>query len=237
MSKLQGVVFDFDGLILDTETPEFESWGNVFRSFGVELRLQDWIACVGAGPDAWNVFDHLEALVGHPVDRAKVDAGWKVERDLLVNTLQPLPGVLELVAELEAARLPFAIASSSRRHWVVGHLTRLGLQDQFPHVFTRDEHAPKPAPDLYLAASATLGIEPYCSFAIEDSLNGIRAAYDAGLNVVAVPNSVTQILDLSLAHFQVNSIADLSLTKLEAFLNQSSPCLDGLEKARPAEPS
>ena len=208
---LQALVFDFDGLIADTETPEFESWREEFLAHGTTLEIDEWIKCVGAGPGAWDVFDHLESLVG-PVDRDAVGERRRSRYQAMTRDLKVMPGVAELVEEAWAAEVPCAIASSSEWHWVAGYLERLGLSGRFAAVVTRDMVAsPKPAPDLYVEACARLGAEQRRCVALEDSVNGVASALAAGLYCVAVPNGVTARFDLSGAHWQIESLTEISL--------------------------
>jgi putative hydrolase of the HAD superfamily len=136
--------------------------------------------------------------------------------------LAVLPGVVRLLDEARAAGVPCAIASSSESHWVNGYLKRFAIKDRFLHVVTRDlVPRPKPYPDLYREACLRLGVEPERSVALEDSVNGVKAAIAAGLVCIAVPNSVTARFDLSCAHLQSTSMEQLDLTLVEQVLNQA----------------
>lgn len=217
--RLQAVIFDFDGLIVDTETPEFETWREEFQSHGVELRLEEWIKCVGAGPSAWDVFDHLESLLGQSVDRKDVARSRNARFADRLPQIQPREGVPALIDELIHHQVAVAIASSSTQTWVNDHLTRVGLDDRFAHIWTRDLVAnPKPAPDLYLAACRSLSVQPENAVALEDSPNGILAAKAAGLTVVAAPNPITESFDLSSANLRLTSLTELSVRRLSDLL-------------------
>ncbi len=209
---MQALVFDFDGLIADTETPEFESWRAEFCEHGVELDIDEWIKCVGAGPTAWDVFDHLESVLGEPYDRAVV-AARRRERFLALTTeMGVMPGVSELLAEAHGDGVVCAIASSSESGWVGGYLSRFGLVDAFQAVVTRDQVAlPKPAPDLYLEACRKIGVDVGRAVALEDSVNGVTSARAAGLYCIAVPNQITARFDLSHANHRVGSVAEVKL--------------------------
>jgi len=212
---LQAVIFDFDGLIVDTETPEFESWCQEFEAHGQTLDIREWSKCVGAGPTVWDVYTHLESLLNRPVDRTAVAASRESRYRNVVKGLAPRPGLLELLRDVQQTNLPYAIASSSELVWVTKHLEQLGLREEFPIIWTRDQvDNPKPAPDLYLAACQSLQVQPQNTVALEDSANGIRAAKAAGLKVVAIPNPVTANFDLSSADRRVNSLTELSAGRL-----------------------
>jgi beta-phosphoglucomutase-like phosphatase (HAD superfamily) len=127
--------------------------------------------------------------------------------------------VREYVADAKRLGLRLAVASSSSRAWVLGHLERLHLHAEWDAVRTRDDVArTKPAPDLYLAAVEALGVAPREAVAFEDSMNGIAAAKDAGLWCVAVPNALTAGMDLSRADVRLHSLAETPLEELLALL-------------------
>lgn len=207
------VVFDFDGLLVDTETPGFESWQVVYRRHGVELSRERWISAIGVR----NHFDPAAELVeladGH-VDVRAVRAARRALHGALAGE-QPLrPGAGSWVEAAREAGYPLAIASSSRTGWVSRHLARLGLGEAFPVVVGSDQvgDVGKPAPDVYREAVARLGIDPGRAVAIEDSLPGLRAARDAGLVTIAVPNDLTrpEVIDGS-ADLRVDSFEELTL--------------------------
>jgi HAD superfamily hydrolase (TIGR01509 family) len=208
------IVFDFDGLILDTETPIFASWSQLFADHGcAPLTMEEWSAEVGTvgGIDLIALFrsrlDH-----DREVDMDAVQARRRAHRDELLAREVLRPGIVEWIADAEARGIPLAIASSSEYEWVDPHLRRLGLRDSFAYVACHSaELAAKPDPATYLCACAALAVDPASAFAVEDSPHGIAAARAAGLRVVAVPNSVTARLDLSAADIVVESLADFTL--------------------------
>jgi len=206
---IKALLFDFDGLLLDTETPSFQAWVDLYREQGVELRLEDYVTCVGTHGSSFDAVTNLERLTGKPQDRETLIRRHRESAIAHVAGLAPLPGVMDL---LEAARengLKCAVASSSPRDWVEGNLSRLGLLDRFAAVLCREDvKKVKPAPDLFLEACRRLGAAPSEAVVFEDSLNGVMAARAAGIFCVAVPNSVTRNLPLD--------GADLLLPSLDA---------------------
>jgi len=139
----------------------------------------------------------------------------------LIDALDVMDGVRQYVADAKRLGLRLAVASSSSRAWVLGHLERLGLAAEWDAVLTRDDVVrTKPAPDLYLAAVDALDVEPHEVVAFEDSKNGIAAAKEAGLLCVAVPNALTAGMDLSRADMKVNSLADTRLEELLAVVSR-----------------
>ena len=174
--------------------------------------MSQWIKCVGSGPEAWNVLDHLQDLTGRELDREEVSRRRSARFEALIPELTVLPGVESLVSQASAAGMHVAIASSSSYSWVNLHLRRLGLDDRFDPIVTRDDVSnPKPATDLYVAVCELLGIEPAEAVALEDSANGIKAAKDAGLYCIVVPNKITVKFDPGLADHRVESLAELDL--------------------------
>lgn len=209
--KLQAVVFDFDGLILDTEAPEFAAWQEVFRAYGAELPLEVWTRCVGTILTDWTPAGELIERTGQPLDPDQLNAEQSARfRALLGHPPRPLPGVPEILAFLKKRQIPFAIASNSRYAWVDGFLRELNLRHEFKIVVTRDvAGAPKPDPTSYRMACAGLDIAPQHCLALEDSPNGVTAALNAGLTPIAVPNAITTTLDLSHAHAHSESLLAL----------------------------
>jgi len=207
-------VFDFDGLILDTEEPIYRSWLEVYQAHGEDLPFERWVQIVGSTTAGFHPQHHLEERLGKPLPREVLDrrVGRRTEM-ILANAV--LPGVLH---HLDAARergLKLGVASSSTGDWVRGHLARLGILDSFDCLRCRDDvaHA-KPEPDLYLSVLDCLGVAAREAIAIEDSPNGIAAAKRAGMRCVAIPNSITARLDLSHADLTLTSLADVTLLQL-----------------------
>jgi HAD superfamily hydrolase (TIGR01509 family) len=194
---LKALLFDFDGLLLDTETPSFEAWVQLFREQGAELLLSDYVPCVGTHGSAFDAVSHLESLTHRPQDRANLERRHREIAVSRIEGLAPLPGVRELLNEAGKRGMGCAVASSSPRFWVEGNLSRLGLTRRFGALVCREDVAHvKPAPDLFLEACRRLGASPSEAVVFEDSLNGVKAARTAGIFCVAVPNPVTKDLPL-----------------------------------------
>lgn len=211
----EAIVFDFDGLVVDTERPELEAWRAVYDDHGVSLALEEWVTCIGT-VDAFDPHERLEELVGRPLERAEVDRSRRRHHARLSTDLAVLPGVLDWLAHAAAHDVAVAIASSSPPSWVQRHLETFGLLDHFVHRSCYDGSCPpKPAPDLYRRAVEALGVDPRRALALEDSPNGSRAAKAAGLWCVAVPHELTRDLDLSAADLVIDSLAEVDLTGVE----------------------
>lgn len=215
---IRAIIFDFDGLILDTELPEYQAWQEIYHEHGSSLPLSLWVSTIGthASEHGFDPVRFLENQIGQ--QSGDGDALWAQhkERSTELIAMQPvLPGVEAWIGEARRLGIRLAVASSSPRAWVHGHLCRLGLLQQFDAIRTsEDVSRTKPAPDLFLAALEALGVEPSEAVVIEDSPNGVTAAKRAGIFAIAVPNDLTRQLDLSRADLTVSSLADFSLSQL-----------------------
>jgi HAD superfamily hydrolase (TIGR01509 family) len=213
-SVIRAIVFDFDGLILDTEEPVYRSWLEVYQAHGEELPFERWVQIVGSTTTGFHPQYHLEERLGRPLPKEVLDRriGRRTE---MILAQAVLPGVVQ---HLDAARelgLNLGVASSSTHEWVEGHLARLGILDRFACVRCRDDVAnAKPEPDLYISVLECLGVPASEAIAIEDSPNGVAAAKRAGLRCVAIPNSITARLDLSEADVTLGSLAEITLRDL-----------------------
>jgi HAD superfamily hydrolase (TIGR01509 family) len=198
MTRFSAVLFDFDGVLVDTEWAIYQAWRRLFESHGHPLPLAIYTRCIGSDFSTWSAKTHLEDLTGQGFDWHDLDTRRQVEIMAELADAGPLPGAVGLLEELRAASRPCAVVSSSSHHWVDGWLERLGLARFFQTTVCRgDAPAIKPAPDLFLTAAARLGAPPADCLVIEDSLNGMRAAQAAGMTVWVVPNRVTSGLDFT----------------------------------------
>ena len=212
---MRALVFDFDGLILETEIPVLESWRRVYEDHGVELPMDTWLETIGTADHDFDPFAHLQELVGRRLEPEPMQSRRILYRDAILHAQETLPGVRDYIDEGRRLGLKMAVASSSRRRWVVGHLERLGIHEHWDAVKTaEDVERTKPDPALYLAAVQALGVEPADAIALEDSRNGVLAAKAAGLWCVAVPADLTRHMDLSDADVILDSLSDLSLPAL-----------------------
>ena len=213
---LKGFIFDFDGLILDTEKPGFLAWKEIFDRYGQPFALEDWKKAIGTGPSAFDPAHHLCALVQDSLDPSRLHEEQLSIANTIIRTCPILPGVLGFIREVKSAGRKMAIASSSPRSWVMGHLTLLDLIEFFDTILTADDvlHV-KPDPDLFLLALSRLDLAPSEAMVFEDSPNGILAANAAGITCIAVPNEITRTMDVSHADAIVNSFEDLSLAQLD----------------------
>jgi HAD superfamily hydrolase (TIGR01509 family) len=211
---IRALVFDFDGLILDTEEPIYRSWLEVYEAHGESLPFERWVQIVGSTTAEFHPQHHLEERLGRPLTQEVIDRriGRRTE---LILAQRLLPGIIQHIDAAKWLGLKLGVASSSTRDWVSGHLDRLGILGRFDCVRCRDDVTnAKPAPDLYIAVLDCLGVSASEALAIEDSPNGVIAAKRAGMRCVAIPNSITSRLDLSAADLVLRSLAEVTLQDL-----------------------
>lgn len=207
MKRPLGIIFDFDGVMVDTEQAIFQSWERLFAREGQRITVADYSPCLGAGYSRWNPADYLESLTGKRYDWEKEDAARKAEIDADLVARGLMPGVRALMDFCHAQGIGMAVASSSSRRWVEGWLRRLNIYDEFAGVFTRTDGYPvKPDPALFLAAQTCLNLPADTCLIIEDSENGTIAAANAGIPCAAVPCRMTQHMDFSRAAYRYESL-------------------------------
>lgn len=213
---VRALIFDFDGLILETETPAYQAWVEIYREFGHELPKELWLDYIGREGGWFDALAYLEGLIGAREDRDAIASRRDARKTELVMAAAEPAGLRALLDDARRRGLRLGVCSSSTPKWVLGHLERLALLAFFTHVQCRDrpELRAKPAPDLYLAACAGLGVRPDEAIAFEDSRNGMLAAQAAGMRCVVVPNELTIAMDLDGADHRFESLAAISLGAL-----------------------
>jgi HAD superfamily hydrolase (TIGR01509 family) len=210
----RAVVLDFDGLIVDTETPIFEAWLAAYRRRGQPLGLGEWQHALGTH-GGFDPLEHLASLLGGEVDREAVLAEVKAATAKGCEGRPLLPGVEALLRDARALGLGRAVASSSSCGWVDGWLRRHGIRDLLEVVVARDDvRKVKPDPELFLLAASRLGVEPAACVVFEDSPNGMRAALAAGMRCVAVPNALTRPLARPEVDLVLGSLAERPLAAI-----------------------
>lgn len=222
---ISALIFDFDGLIVDTETPALESWRRIYAEQGLDLPLEVWAGALGTA-HGFDALDHLVGLVGGldparaavlRADAATILARRQQLKETFCAEQEILPGVQRLLDEAAALGMPCAVASSSGGRWVNGWLDRLGISARFMCVRTADDvdHT-KPDPALFISAATCMGFPPDQCLVLEDSPNGILAARAAGCPVVAVPGAITSQIALPTADLVIPSLDALPLAGLIA---------------------
>ena len=213
---IQALIFDFDGLLVDTETPAFESWRALYAEYGQELTLEQWQGALGTS-HGFDALAHLASLATQPFDQPALLERRMAAKHALSAEQPLLPGVREMLGQAAALELPCAVASSSSRDWVLGWLRHHGIEAAFACIRTADDVAlTKPAPDLFLSAAACLKAPPGACLVFEDSPNGILAARAAGMRCVAVPGAITRQIVLPSADLLLESLDALPLAEILA---------------------
>ena len=214
---IRGLIFDFDGLILDTEMPHYIAWRECYEEHGHDLPLETYRQCVGTDWAHYNPFTELENLLGRELDELALTERRRLRVAELLDSPSPMPGVEPLLVEAREAEIGCAVASSSSSDWVPPWLEKLGLTHYFEHVVTLDlVNRPKPSPELFQLAARRLGLEPDEVLVLEDSLNGLRAAHAAGMRCIVAPCDVTRTIDFEGAHHRVETLDGVRLEDLLA---------------------
>ena len=218
------LVFDFDGVVLDTETPLYTSWEEMYSRHGVHLDLEMFATYIG-GADYFDFHLDLEKQTGLSFDRQSLmeERRAMYREHVAGNTI--LPGVQDYLSEARASGFRIGLASNSDIGWVSSNLRELGLYEKFDVLKTRDDVVNvKPSPEIYLAALHDLKTDPDHAIAIEDSASGVAAATSAGLFTVAVPNPVTKYHNLSKADVILDSLATTPFPDLAAMASDRRAC-------------
>ena len=221
---IKGLIFDFDGLILDTELPEFQVWEDIYKSYGLKIPLDMWLKTIGTKNESFDVFSYLENNVGNIIlDRHKIICQQKSLFDKKMKTQRVRPGVKNYIKDAKNRDLKIAIASSSPFDWLEKYLTGLDVLDSFDIIVTsNDVKNVKPSPDLYNLALQKLNIKAPEAISFEDSYNGILAAKSADIFCVAVPNGITSHMNLDIADMIITSLESIELDQIiQYFYNQS----------------
>ena len=220
MSVIKALVFDFDGLIVDTEVPIFRAWQRIYREHGQELPLARWLTIIGTASGPFDPVIDLAKKTGAKLDGPELKALEVLYYQEATALQQLLPGVIDYLVTARQLGLKTAVASSSTRTWVMDHLNRFGIGGHFDAIVCREDvKRTKPDPDLYSTALQRLGARPDEAIAFEDSTNGIHAAKAAGLFCVVVPNLLTVDLDLTEADLRLLSLEAMPLREV---INQAS---------------
>lgn len=210
MQRPAGIIFDFDGVLVDTEWAIYQSWVHLYAREGQEISIETYSPCLGAGYSHWDPAAHLEKLTGKTYDWEKETPARQAMLEADLARMGLMAGALELMDWCAEQGIGMTVASSSSRRWVQGWLEKLGIYHRFAGVFTRTDGYPvKPAPALFEAARLCLGLEKADCLIIEDSENGTIAARNAGIPCAAIPNRMTESSDFSRAAYRFSSLNEL----------------------------
>jgi HAD superfamily hydrolase (TIGR01509 family) len=212
---IRALIFDFDGLILDSETAVYQSWQEIYQEHRQVLPLEKWLLRIGGSIEQFDAHTYLETLIARSLSRQELDIKRRARQWELLADTKAFPGIKTLLASAKQRKMKVGLASSSEQLWVAGHLNRLGLLSFFDCIQCGDDVAHlKPHPELYLAVLEKLGIRAEQAIALEDSPNGVLSAQQAGIFCVAVPNAITRTLSFNHADMQLASLDRISLDEL-----------------------
>lgn len=216
---VRALLFDFDGLIADTEVPIYESWRRIYAEYGAELSLAEWLPVVGSGTSLGDRFDavrRLEELTGRPLDRDAVVAQRRALRSALCEDAPLRPGVEQLLEQARGRDLKTGIVTRARDDWVERHSRRLGLGHEWDALVCANGDYEVPKSGLYLTALDALGVAPAEAIAFEDSPAGVAGAREARIFCVAVPNDITRGGRFDHADVVMDSLVERPLDELLA---------------------
>ena len=212
MRRPKGIIFDFDGVLVDTEWAIYQSWVHLYAREGQEISIATYAPCLGAGYSHWDPAAHLEKLTGKTYDWEAETPARQAMLEADLERMGLMEGAAELFSWCREQGIGLTVASSSSRRWVQGWLEKLGIYELFDGVFTRTDGYPvKPNPALFLAAQQCLGLEKEDCLIIEDSENGTIAAQNAAIPCVVIPNRMTESSDFSRAAYRCASLRELLL--------------------------
>lgn len=213
---LKAVLFDLDGVIVDSEPLHFEADMLTMRDYGVEISEEVLISYVGtSGPEMWaelivqyGIPDTLPGIIARQLRHKK---------GLLAKAkLTAIEGIPELLRNIKGAGMRIALASSSSRFFIESVIENLGIAGYFEVVASGEEVArSKPAPDVFLRAAELLQIHPEDCVVIEDSANGVNAAKAAGMRAIGFVNLNSGVQDLSAADVIVDAIGKINISMLQ----------------------
>ncbi|MDN7242986.1 HAD family hydrolase [Planococcus sp. N028] len=216
---IKGIIFDFDGLIFDTETHQYTVYQEIFAEHGSELPIARWQQEIGTH-SGFSALDYLEVLVERKLEQDVLREQFSAKYHAKMAEEKARAGVEDYLKAAKEQGLQIGLASSSDFNWVSTNLKKLGLYEYFECVKTSDDvEKVKPDPALYRLAAECLGLSPDECLVFEDSANGALAAKRAGMNCVIVPNEVTHTMDFCDVEHRLESMADMTLSEVVDYVN------------------
>lgn len=215
----KALLFDFDGIIIDTEWPIYQTYQQLYRMSGHVLELETYVRCIGSDFQDFSPQSHLEELTGKKFDWERINTQRQRHIESEIEKLDALPGIRDSIKYAQKNEIRLAVVSSSSHNWVDRWLQKLSLFEDFETIVCRgDAEKIKPAPDLFQEALRRFDIAPEEALVIEDSHNGLLAAKAAQIPSVAIPNRITAGIDFSIANTVLVSAKHLPsyLAALEA---------------------
>ena len=218
---LRAVIFDMDGVIIDSQPYHFAVEDKMCREIGIDVSLEESHSFVGmAGAKVWGYLKNKHALKKSIEELLAFENKARTAYFSSLKNVQPIPGVVELLKKLRQHDIKTALASSSSAEVIEIFLSKMGLKDFFQHITNGDAvENGKPDPDIFLHTATALGENPSACLVIEDSANGVRAAKDAGMKCVGFRNANSGAQDLSLADMVIDDFRKVNLEIIESLFN------------------
>jgi len=209
MQGTQAAIFDFDGLMVESESIAYQVWCEVLGPYGKDLTEEIYRNLIGREP--LGSVEYLIEVLDLPLEpRELLEIYWSERTERVCRDVVPAPGLLDLLQTLQERELMLAVASNSPSMYVHTVLEAINLRGFFDCVRCREDVTlGKPAPDVYLAAAACLDVDPERCLALEDSLIGLQAALNAGMRCLVVPNEDLSGEDFSGAEGRYNSLSEV----------------------------
>lgn len=212
---IKSVIFDFDGLICDTETPELKAWESIFDDLGYSFPTEEYLKSIGSIYNDLSPLKFLKKISSKEIDMDAIAADFKSRKIELIDQEPLMPCIQQYLDDAKSINMNIGLASSSPFEWIDHHLRRLNIMDYFDCIITaNDVQKTKPDPALFIKAAQSLNSNPEEVLALEDSINGVTAALRAGIYVVVVPNPVTANFNFNNAHLVISSLCELPLKSL-----------------------
>ncbi|MEC2071388.1 HAD family hydrolase [Alkalihalophilus marmarensis] len=216
---VKGVIFDFDGLILDTETHQYLLLQEIFSEYGCELPIERWQQEIGTH-SGFSPFQYLSENIHQKIDPPILQKQFKEKFNKKLVGEQARDGVEEYLQEAKELKLKIGLASSSNYKWVSTHLDNLNILHYFDCIKTSDDvEKVKPDPALYLETAKELGLLAEECLVFEDSANGALAAKEANMKCIIVPNQVTHTMNFCSVAHRMNSMSEMALKEVIAYIN------------------
>jgi HAD superfamily hydrolase (TIGR01509 family) len=218
---LRAVIFDMDGVIIDSQPYHFAVEDKMCREMGIDVSLEESHSFVGmAGAKVWEYLKNKFALQESIDELLAFENKARTAYFSTLENLQPIPGVLELLKALKQHNIKTALASSSSAEVIEIFLSKMELKDFFQQITNGDAvEKGKPDPDIFLHTATALGENPSDCLVIEDSANGVKAAKLAGMKCIGFRNANSGDQDLSLADRVIDDFRKVNLEIIESLYN------------------
>ena len=218
---LRAVIFDMDGVIVDSQPYHFAVEDKMCREMGIDVSMEESHSFVGmAGAKVWSYLKNKYALQESIEELLAFENKARTAYFSSLENLQPIPGVVELLEALKQHDIKTALASSSSAEVIEIFISKLGIKKYFQKIISGDTvEKGKPDPDIFLYTATTLGENPSDCLVIEDSANGVKAAKLAGMKCIGFRNSNSGEQDLSRADMVIDDFREMNLSILHAMFN------------------